>query len=77
MLFYINQGLPDFQAIWDGVPDVQQFETALQATLLNVTDVEQILSIEASIVDNTLIYNAIILTTYGKTAINDRYDENG
>lgn len=77
MLFYINQGLPNFQAVWSGVPDIPQFETALRMTLLNVVDVEQILFIEVSMANNTLIYNATILTTYGQTEINDRYEQNG
>lgn len=77
MLFYITQGLPDFQAIWQGVPDVQQFETALMMTLLNIVDVQQVLSIEVAIANNVLTYNAVILTTYGQIEINDRYEENG
>lgn len=77
MLFYINQGLPDFQAVWDGVPDLQQFETALRFTLLNVQDVDQVLSISVDVQNNILTYSAIILTIYGQTEINDRYEENG
>ena len=36
MIFAANQGLPNFQLIWVGVPNLQQYETAVPATLLAV-----------------------------------------
>lgn len=69
MVFFINQGLPDFQTVWDGTPDLQQFEIALRQALLSVDNVKQILKIDLIINNNYLNYTALILTTYGQTKI--------
>lgn len=73
MVFYINEGLPNFQAIWNGTPDLAQYDAALRATLLAVPDVLEVTSIELEQTGNILNYTVTILTTYGQAQIDANY----
>lgn len=70
MIFQANEGLPNFQVIWNGSPNPAQFEAALRQTLINVPDVSEIINITMTINSNSLNYVAIIKTIYGNTVIN-------
>lgn len=70
MIFRANQGLPNFQLIWVGVPNLQQYESAVRATLLDVAGVKEIVSFTYRLADNNLTYTATILTIYGTGVVN-------
>jgi len=70
MIFQANQGLPNFQLIWKGVPNLQQYEAAVRATILAVDGVQEIVSFTYSLADNKLTYTATILTIYGTGVVN-------
>jgi hypothetical protein len=70
MIFQANQGLPDFELIWVGVPNLQQYESAVRATLLAVAGVKEIVSFTYRLADNNLTYTATILTIYGTGVVN-------
>ena len=70
MIFAANQGLPNFQLIWVGVPNLQQYEAAVRATLLAVDGVKEIVSFAYRLADNNLTYTATILTIYGTGVVN-------
>lgn len=70
MIYRVNQGIPNFQLIWIGVPNVQQYEAAIRLTLLNVPGVTEVVSFVGDISDNTLTYTAVIKTIYGTGVIN-------
>jgi hypothetical protein len=70
MIFATNQGLPNFQLIWVGVPNIQQYEAALRATLAEVDGVLEIVSFLADLSDNTLTYTVTIRTIYGVGVVN-------
>ena len=61
----INQGIPYFETVWIGVPNIQQFSAALRAAFLTVPNVIEVISLITSQENNTLTYSAIIRTTFG------------
>ena len=65
-----NLGVPYFQTIWVGVPNIQQWTSSLRAAFLSVAGVVEVVSLITSQVDDVLQYNAIIRTIYGAGAIN-------
>ena len=74
LIFNTNIGIPYQQAIWIGVPNVQQFNAALRSAFLSIPDVVEVISlliIQNDAKDiNTLNYQAIINTIYGQGEIN-------
>lgn len=70
MVFQIDQGLPDFEAIWVGVPNIPQWELALTQALEAVQDVIEVISVEVIRQNNVLSYIATISTIYGTGSIN-------
>ena len=76
MIYAVNQGIPNFQAVWVGTPNLQQFEAALRNTLLNVSGVVQVDSITFTQTNtskgNILGYTAVIVTEYGETILNGK-----
>ncbi len=65
-----DQGLPYFQAVFTGVPNVQQFVAAGRAALLTVDGVIQVLSFDVTVSDKKLNYIAVIQTIYGEGVVN-------
>lgn len=65
MVLAKNLGIPNFQAIWIGVPNYPIFELYLRNALLAVDGVSSVKSITISIKNNTLSYTATIVTIYG------------
>jgi hypothetical protein len=63
-------GLPFFETVFNGSPNIQQFETALTIALSNVPGVTQVQSVTVTVNGNILNYVAVILTIYGGTVIN-------
>lgn len=62
-------GLPNFQALWVGVPDFAIWQSYLENTLLNVPGVASVQSITLSLVEDVLNYVAEVNTIYGPTTI--------
>jgi len=65
----LGQGLPNFQAIWVGVPDFAIWQSYLENTLLNVPGVATVQSIKLSQNNGVLSYIAEINTIYGNATI--------
>lgn len=70
MVLSVDQGMPNFQTIWVGAPNIPQFQAYLAARLQAVTGVQRVTSIEASASGGTLRYTAVIQTIYGEGVIN-------
>jgi hypothetical protein len=70
MVLDVNRGMPNFQIIWNGSPNLIQFEAALRKTLKAVAGVVEVVSLDVAITDNVLSYNARISTIYGTGVIN-------
>lgn len=74
MIFNTDLGVPYFQTVWVGVPNIPQFTNALRQSFLNVAGVIEVVSLfteqgGANPSDN-LAYTAIIRTIYGTGTIN-------
>jgi len=68
-IFQTGLGLPNFQLLWIGVPNIPQWRAALQLTLEQVPGVADVLSIDTTQQGSVLIYTARILTIYGEGVI--------
>lgn len=64
-----GQGLPNFQALWVGVPDYAIWQSYLQNTLLNVRGVASVQSIVLTQTDGVLNYVAEINSIYGPVTV--------
>ena len=71
MVLQTNVGVPNFQLIWNGVPNIPQWRAALIAILRSVEGVVDVLSLTTSqATQNVLSYQAVILTQYGQGVVN-------
>lgn len=68
----VNEGIPYFQTVWNGMPNFQQFEAALRQAFFGVTGVIEVVSLGVSQTGNILNYTAVIRTVYGTGAISGR-----
>ncbi len=65
-IFQINRGLPNFQTVWNGTPNLLQFEAALYAIIESVSGVIRITSLDSTVDSkNDLFYTAEVMTEYG------------
>lgn len=64
-----DKGLPYFQSVWNGIPNLQQFEAAARAAILSVEGVTQIRSFSFEINGSVLSYTAVIVTVYGQETV--------
>lgn len=62
-------GLPNFQALWTGAPNVPLWESYLRNTLNNVSGVQQVKNIAIQQNKSVLSYQATIQTQYGNAEI--------
>lgn len=70
MVFAVDQGLPNFEAVWNGAPNVGQFEAYLRRNLEAVPDVISVDSVTIDATGGALTYVAAIKTIYGPGVIN-------
>lgn len=70
MVLAVDEGMPNFQTVWVGAPNLRQFEAYLSARLQRVEGVTNVLSLEASAANGTLRYTAVIETIYGEGVLN-------
>lgn len=70
MIYAQRRGVPTFQSVWVGSPNLLQFDTYARAMLRSVPSVVEVLRLDTIAQNNTLNYNAEILTDIGTVAIN-------
>lgn len=70
MMYAVEDGVPNFRTVWDGAPNLQQFEAFLRRTLLAVENVTGVESVAISRAGNTVSYVARIQTTFGLGVVN-------
>lgn len=70
MVFAVDEGMPNFQTVWNGAPNVGQFEAFLRRTLLSVADVTGVDSVTITRSGSVLSYIAEIRTIYGLGVLN-------
>lgn len=69
MIFNADQGIPYFDIVWNGVPNLSQAEYELRTAILSVDNVDDITDFSLFVSDDTLSYNATIQTTFGEVSI--------
>ncbi len=65
----IEKGLPNFDSLWTGVPNIPQYEAALRTALSEVQGVESIESLTVANVQGVFTYTAVLKTTAGLVTI--------
>lgn len=70
MVLAVDEGMPNFQLIWNGSPNIPQFEAYLITTISNVDGVQEVSSVTASASGGILSYTATIKTIYGEGSLN-------
>ena len=75
LVFNTDLGVPYFETVWVGVPNVSQFNASLRSSFLNVNGVLEVVSLLTSqgadgSPSDRLTYTAIFRTTFGTGAIN-------
>lgn len=63
-------GMPNFQTIWVGVPNVAIWEAYLRRTFLSVNGVLAVTALVVTVADNVLAYTATIQSVYGEIFLN-------
>jgi len=70
MIYATDQGIPNFAVVWNGAPNLAQFEAYLRRAILAVEGVTGIESLDVAQGAGVLTYRATIVTIYGTGAIN-------
>lgn len=65
MIYAQQEGIPNFETLWVGVPNLAQWEAAVRSNILEVEGVINILNFTTSLANNVLSYTIEILTVYG------------
>lgn len=65
MVLATNQGIPYFEVVFNGIPNLTQYSAALQLAWAAVPDVIEIISLTIGQSGNQLTYTAVINTDYG------------
>lgn len=70
MIYAVDEGVPNFGAVWNGAANLSQFEAFLRRALLAVDHVTGITDLTITVTDNRLSYAVTIQTDYGQGALN-------
>lgn len=70
MLYAVDQGMPFYETIWTGSPNLLAFEAASRVELLRIPEVKSVDAFTASISNNELSYRAQLTTTLGAVTVN-------
>ncbi len=66
-IYQTTLGMPTFQSVWNGVPNLAVYENYLRRTIQAVEGVVRVVSIDVAVANNTLAYRATIESQYGIT----------
>jgi hypothetical protein len=70
MIYAVDQGIPNFTAVWGGAANLAQFEAYLRRAILAVDHVVGISDLTISVAANKLSYAITIQTDFGPGALN-------
>lgn len=70
MIYAIDQGVPNFRTIWNGAPNLLQFEAAVRRALLAVPGVTSVAALTSRLDGERVVYSATIQTIYGVGSLN-------
>lgn len=66
----LDQGMPNFEVIWNGSPNLAQFEAAARTQFLKVPGVIEVSSFTVEVIAGTVVYSATIRTIFGEGQLN-------
>lgn len=69
MIYAADRGVDTERSLWDGSPNLLQFEAFARTALNRIPDVIRIESFESRLVGHTLQYSATIRTVFGTGTI--------
>lgn len=64
-----DTGIPNFQLIWGGAPNIAQAENSIRESLLGVSGVEDVTELSAFVSNDVFRYSAAIKTIYGEVSL--------
>lgn len=70
MILAVDEGMPNFDVVWNGAPNFPQFEAALILRLRSVSGVTEVANVQISASAGVLSYTATIKSIYGEGGIN-------
>lgn len=70
LIYFVDQGIPFFETVWIGVPNIQQYVAAITLAFLNVPNVTQVNELTTTQIDSNLGYQALISSNFGVSNIN-------
>lgn len=70
MIYAADQGVPNFDVVWNGSPNLSQFDAFLRRAILAVDGVQQILDLDVSASGHSLSYRVVIQTVFGTAVLN-------
>lgn len=70
MIYAADEGLPNFEVIWSGRPNLPQFDAYLRRAILAVDGVQQIVELTSDASGGVLNYRAVIQTVFGTAVLN-------
>lgn len=70
MMYAIDQGVPNFQTIWESSANVAQFEAYLREAIVQTPGVVEVKELDTVVQANQISYTAVIATIYGTGTIN-------
>ena len=69
-VYATNRGVDTFGSLWDGSPNVVQFEASARRALISVPGVTSVFSFNVAVAGDVASYTATIKTIFGVTSIN-------
>lgn len=66
MLYAVDRGVPTEEVVWSGAPNLQQFEFFARREIMLVDGVTEVVTFEAEVVGDAVVYTATIKTTFGE-----------
>lgn len=70
MVLATTSGIPNFQSVWNGSPNLAIFEAFLRNTLLAVPGVLVVVTLSTNVSDHVLKYTAQISSQFGLLEVN-------
>lgn len=71
MVLAIDEGIPYFEVVWNGSPNLNQYQASLRDRILNVPGVLEVVSLSLGQSASTLDYEAVIRTIYGTGTVSN------
>lgn len=65
MIYAVNRGVATFETIWTNSVNIAQFEASVRSAILGVEGVTGIQSFDMQVLNNSMNYQAVIVTIYG------------